>query len=114
MKAESLFLALFAFFGSEFGDFDSVNVHCIGVTSFQGGGEHMVGVRRFDVSPCDFISMIPLSLEVDCLFVPVTDGGGDGVHGHDVAHEGGRNSSGVVSNKDVSIINFGHSYVVLE
>jgi len=46
-------------------------------------------VGRFDVSSSDFISAIPLGLEMNGLFVPVVDGGGDGVHRHDMAHEGG-------------------------
>ena len=104
-EAESFFLTAFLFFGSEFGDFDGINVHCIGVTSFRGGGECLVGVGGFDVSPSDFVGTIPLSLEMDHLLVPVADGGGDGVHEHNVVHEGGRDSSGVVSDEDVFIVN---------
>jgi len=74
----------------------------------------LVRVRWLDVSPSDFVGTIPLSLEMDSFFVPIVDGGGDGVHGHDAAHEGGRDSGGVVSNKDVFIADFRHGYVVLE
>jgi len=115
MKAESLFLASFAFLGGKFGDFDCVNIHCIGVMGFQrGGGERLIRVGWFDVSPSDFIGAIPLGLEMNGLFVPVTDGGGNGVHGHDMAHEGGGNPSGIVFDEYIFVINGGHGYVVLE
>ena len=68
----------------------------------------------FDISPSDFVGMIPLSLEVNGLFVPVADGGGDGVHGHDSAHEGGRDPSRIVSNENIFVVNVGHGYIVLE
>jgi len=104
---------VFSFFGSEFGDSDGVYVHCIGVTIFRGG-ECLIGVGGFDIPLSNFVSAVPLSLEVDGLFVPVVNGGGDGVHGHNVAHEGGGNSCRVVSDEDVFVIDFGHSYIVLE
>jgi len=71
-------------------------------------------VGRFDVSPSDFVGAIPLGLEVNGLLVPVLDGGRNGIHGHDSAHEGGGNPSGVVSDEDIFVVNGRHSYVVLE
>ena len=47
----------------------------------------MVGLMgRLRVSFGDVISSFPLGLEGDGLLVPFINGGGDGVHGHDVAH----------------------------
>ena len=57
----------------------------------------------FRVSFGDFLGAFPLGLERDGFFVPVLDGGGDRVHGHDSAHEGGRDSGGEVSDKDILI-----------
>ena len=57
----------------------------------------------FRVSFGDLLSMFPLGLERNGLFVPVIDGGGDHIHGHDSAHEGGRDSGGEVSDKDILI-----------
>jgi len=74
----------------------------------------LIRVGRFHVSPSDFISAIPLGLEMNGLFVPVADGGRDGVHGHDMAHEGRGNPSGVVSDENIFVVNSRHSYVVLE
>jgi len=71
-------------------------------------------VGWFDVSPSDFVGAIPLGLEMNGLFIPVANGGGDGVHGHDTAHEGRGNPSGVVSNENVFVVNGRHSYIVLE
>ena len=68
----------------------------------------------FNVSPSDFVGAIPLGLEMNGLFVPDFDGGGNGIHRHDSAHEGGGNPSRVVSDEDVFVINVRHSYVVLE
>jgi len=114
-EAEPFFLASFSFFGGEFGDFDGVYVHHVGVTGFRGRwGEHLIRVGWFDVSPSDFVGAIPLGLEVNGLFVPVADGGGDGVHRHDTAHEGGGNPSGVVSDENVFVVDSRHCYVVLE
>ena len=79
-----------------------------------GGGEHLVRVGWFDVSSGDFVSAIPLGLEMNGLFVPVLDGGRNGVHGHDTAHEGGGYPSRVVSDENIFIVNGRHSYVVLE
>ena len=48
----------------------------------------MVGlIGDFRVSFGDVIGLFPLGLEGDGLFVPVVDGGGEGVHGHDAAHQ---------------------------
>jgi len=74
----------------------------------------LIRVGWSDVSPGNFVGAIPLGLEVNSLFVPVADGSGNGVHGHDMAHEGGGNPSGVVSDENIFIVNGRHSYVVLE
>jgi len=114
-EAESFFLAAFLLFRGKLRDFDCVNVHCVGVTGFRrGGGEHLIRVGWFDVSPGDFIGTIPLGLEINGLFVPVVNVGGDGGHGHDTAHEGRGNPSGVVSDENVFVVNGRHSYIVLE
>ena len=98
-EAESFFNAFLAFFGSEFADFDD-----IGVLSFGGGGEGLVGlVSRFGVSFGNLISALPLGLEGDGLLVPVINSGGDCVHGHDLTHEGEGNASGEISDKDILV-----------
>jgi len=115
VEAESFFLAALSFFRGEFRDFYCVNVHCIGVSGFRsGGGERLVRVGWLDVSSGNFIGAIPLGLEMNGLFVPVLDGGGNGIHGHDSAHKGGGNHSRVISDEDVFVVNGRHSYVVLE
>ena len=64
----------------------------------------MVGlVGGFGVPFGDVISSLPLSLEGDCFLVPLVNGGGDGVHRHDAAHQGGWYSCGEVSDQDVGI-----------
>jgi len=114
-EAESFFLAAFSLFRGELRDFDCINIHCIGVTRFRGGGgERLIRVGWFDVSSSDFVSAIPLGLEMNGLLVPVADGGGDGVHGHDMSHERRGNPSGVISDENVLVVNGRHSYVVLE
>ena len=112
-EAESFLLAVLLFLRGEFGDFDGINIHCVGVTSFRRGGECLVGVGRFDVLPSDFVGTIPLSLEMDSFFVPVTNSGRDSVHGHNAAHEGGRDSGRVVSDEDVFIVDFRHGVTIL-
>ena len=103
-EAESFLHAFLAFFGSEFPYFDDVYVHGVGITGFGGGGEGMVGLMGgFGVSFGDLFSAFPLGLEGDGFLVPVFDGGGDSVHGHDSAHEGGGDSGREVSDKDILI-----------
>ena len=103
-EAESFLHTLLSFFSSKFSDFDDVYIHGIGVTSLGGGGEGMVGLMGgFRVPFGDFFSALPLGLEGNGLFVPVIDGGRDRVHGHDLVHEGGRDSGGEISNKDILI-----------
>ena len=104
MEAESFLHALLTFFGHEFSYFHDIYVHGVGVTSFGGGGEGMVRLMGgFGVSFGDFFSTLPLGLEGNGLFIPVVDGGWDRVHEHDSAHEGGRDSGGQVSDKDILI-----------
>ena len=103
-EAESFLHAFLVFLGRKFPYFDDIYIHGVGVTSFDGGGERVVGlVGRLRVSFGDFFRAFPLGLERDGLLVPVIDGGGDSVHGHDSAHEGGRDSGGEVSDKDILI-----------
>ena len=99
-KAEPFLHAFLAFFSREFSYFDDIYIHGVGVTSFSGGGEGMVGLMGgFGVSFGDFFGMLPLGLERNGLCIPVFDGGGDRVHGHDSPHEGGGDSSREVSDK---------------
>ena len=43
-------------------------------------------MRHLGVPPGDVVGMFPQGLEGNGLLIPVVDGGGDGIHGHDVAH----------------------------
>ena len=87
VETELLFDASFAFFWDKFGDFDGVNNHSIWVMDLGGRGEGVVClVGHFGVSFCYVVSAIPLDLKGYGLFIPVIDGGGDSVHGHNVAH----------------------------
>ena len=103
-EAESFLHAFLAFFSCEFPHLDDIYVHGVGIMSFGGGGEGVVGLMGgFRVSFGDFFGAFPLGLERDGLLIPVFDGGRDCVHEHDSAHEGGRDSGGEVSDKDVLI-----------
>ena len=53
-------------------------------------------------------------MESDSLLVPFVDGGGDGVHGHDSAHERGWDSCREVSDQDVGVGDIGEGDVVFE
>ena len=46
--------------------------------------------------------------------IPFINGGGDGVHRHDAAHQGRWDSCGEISNQDVGIGDVGEGYVVFE
>ena len=88
-KAKFLFNATFAFFWGEFGDFNRIHNHGVGVVGLGVGGvrEGVVGLMgRPQVPFGDVIGSLPLGLESDSLLVPLVDGGGDGVHGHDSVH----------------------------
>ena len=90
-----------AFFWGEFGDFDSVDDHGIGVMSFRGRGvgEGVVClVGGFGVSSGDVVSLLPLGLESSGLLLPFIYGGGNGVHGHDASHQRRWNSCREISN----------------
>ena len=64
----------------------------------------MVGLMGgFGVPFGDVVSSLPLSLEGDCFLVPFVNGGGDGVHRHDAAHQGWWDSCGEVSDQDIGI-----------
>ena len=103
-EAESFLHAFLTFFSCEFAYFDDVYVHGVGVASFGRGGEGVVGLMGgFRVSFGDFFGAFPLGLERDGFLVPVFNGRGDSVHGHDSAHEGGRDSGREVSDKDILI-----------
>ena len=103
-EAESFLHTFLAFFSCEFSYFDDVYVHGVGVTGLGGGGEGVVRlVSGFRVLFRDLLSVFPLGLEVNGLFVPVVDGGRDGVHGHDSAHEGGGDSGREVPDEDILV-----------
>ena len=105
-EAELLLNATFAFFWGELGDSDSIDDHGIRVMGFgvRRVGEGMVGlVEGFCVSFCDVVCTFPLGLEGNGFFIPFVDGGRDGVHRHDVAHQGRWDSSREVSNHDVGV-----------
>ena len=117
VEAELLLDATFAFFQDKFRDFDDINNHSVGVMGFGAGGvgEGVVGLMGgLRVSFGDVVSSFPLGLEGDGFLVPFVDGGGDGVHRHDTAHQGQRDSRREISNKDVGIGDIGKGYVVLE
>ena len=82
VEAEFFLDTTFAFFWGEFGDFDSVDDHGIGVMSF-GGQDVGEGVVRlvgdFGVSSGDVVSLLPLGLESSGLLVPFIYGGGNSV-----------------------------------
>ena len=103
-EAESFLCAFLLFFSREFSDLDDVYIHGVGIPGFGGGGEGVVGlVSRFGVPFGNFFGMIPLGLEGNGLFIPVIDGRGNGVHGHDLTHEGGRDAGGEISNEDILV-----------
>ena len=106
LAAEAKFLlnAVFAFFGSKLEDFDDVHDHGVSVVGLggQGVGERVVGlVGGFRVPPGDVVGLLPLSLESSGLLVSIINGGRNGIHGHDAAHQGGQDSCREVSDQDV-------------
>ena len=116
-EAEFFLNTMFAFFWGEFGDFDSVDDHGIGVMSFggRGVGEGVVClVGDFGVSSGNVVSLLPLGLESSGLLVPFIYGGGNSVHGHDVLHQRGWNSCGKVSDQNVGVRDVGKGDVVSE
>ena len=105
-EAKFLFNAAFAFFQGEFGDLDRIHDHGVRIVGLGVGGvgKGVVGLmQRLRVPFGDVIGSFPLSLESDGLLVPFIDGGGDGVHGHDAAHERGWDSCREVSDQDVGV-----------
>ena len=116
-EAKLLFDASFVFFWGEFGDFDSIDDHGVGVVGLgiRGVGEGVVGLVR---GPCvslgDVVGSLPLGLEGDGFLVSFVNGGGNGIHGHDVAHQGWWDSCGEVSDQDVGIRDVGKGYMILE
>ena len=75
----------------------------------------MVGlVGGFGVLFGDLFGVFPLGLERDSFFVPIVNGGGDGVHGHNSVHEGGRDGGGEISNEDILISDACEGRVVFE
>ena len=116
-EAEFLLDAAFAFFWGKLRYFDRVHDHGIRVVGLGVGGvrEGVVGLmRRSRVSFGDVVGSLPLSLESDGLLVPFIDGGGDGVHGHDTAHEQGWDSCGEVSDQDIGIGDIGEGDMIFE
>ena len=55
-----------------------------------------------------------MGLEGNSLFIPVIDGRGNGVHGHDLTHEGGGDASREISNKDILVSDACKERVVLK
>ena len=116
-EAELHFNATFAFFGGEFGDFDGIHYHNVRVMCFGG---HSVGegviylVRCFRVSSGYVVSLFLLGWEGNSFFTPVVYCGGDGVHVHDAAHQGGRDSYREVSNQNIVITDIGEGDLVFE
>ena len=55
-----------------------------------------------------------MGLERNSLFIPVVDGRGNSVHGHDSSHEGGGDASGEISNKDILVSDACKGRVVLK
>ena len=92
VEAKFLLNATFAFFWGKLGDLDGIYNHGAGVVglSIRGIGEGVVGlVGRLQVPPGDVIGSFPLGLKSNSFLVPFVDGGGNGVHRHDVAHQRG-------------------------
>ena len=115
LETASFLHALPAFFGSEFSNFDNINIHGVGVSSFGGGGEGLVGlVSRFGVLFGNLVCAFPLGLEGDGLLIPAINGGGDCVHRHDLAHEGRGDARREVSNKDILVSDADEGGVILE
>ena len=71
-------------------------------------------VGGFGVPPGDVVSLLPLSLEDDGFLVPVVNGRGYCVHGHDVAHQRRWNSCREVSDQDVGVGDVGKGDMVFE
>ena len=103
-EAESFLYAFLSFFGSELANLENINIHGVGILSFGGGGEGLVGlVSGFGVSFGDFVSVLPLGLEGDGFLIPIIDGRRDSVHRHDLVHEGRRDARGEVPDKNILI-----------
>ena len=114
-EAKSFLHAPFSFFSGEFSNLDNVYVHGVGISGFGGSGEGVVGLlSQFGVPFGNFFSTFPLGLEGNSLFIPVIDGRRNGVHGHDSTHEGGRDASGEISNKDILVGDACEGRVVLK
>ena len=114
-EAESFLNAFLALIGGEFSDFDDIDIHDISVSGFGRGGKGLIGlVCGFGVLLGDFVGAFPLGLERDSFLIPVINGGGDCVHRHDAVHEGGRDASREISNKDVLVGDACKGGVVLE
>ena len=114
-EAESFLYAFLSFFGSEFANFDNIDIHGVGILSFGGGGEGLVGlVSGFGVSFGDFVSALPLGLEGDGFLIPIIDGRRDSVHRHDLVHEERGDAHGEVPNKNILIYDACKGGVVFE
>ena len=116
MEAKSFLHASFSFFGGEFSDFDDIYIHGVRVSGFGGGGEGVIGlVSWFGVSFGNFFfGTFPLGLKGDSFLIPIIDGGGNSVHRHDLAHEGERDASREISDKDVLVSDACEGRVVLK
>ena len=114
-EAESFLHGFLAFFSHKLSYFDDVHIHGVWVSSFGGIGEGLVGLMSGSrILFGDFIGAFPLGLEGNGLLIPAVNGSGDGVHGHNLAHEGGRDASREVPDEDILVSDFGEGGIVFE
>ena len=117
VKAKFLLNAAFAFFRGKLGNLDCIHDHGIRVMGLGMGRvrEGVVGLMgRPRVSFGNVVGSLPLGLESDSLLVPFVDGGRNGVHRHDSAHEWRWDSCGEVSDQDIGVRDVCESDVVLK
>lgn len=75
----------------------------------------MIGLAgEMDITFGNIVSTFPLGLEEDGLYVPVIDGGGDCVHGHDLPHKRRGNHSREISDENIGVSDSGEGNVVFE
>ena len=114
-KAESFLNTSLALLSGEFANFDNINIHGIRVSGFGRSRKGLVELMgRFGVSLGDSFSTLPLGLEGDGFLIPIVDGGGDCVHGHDAVHEGGGDAGGEISGKNILVSDACKGGVVFE
>lgn len=115
MEAKSFFLAVTLFFWDKFRYFNGVNIHGVRVTSSLGGDQVGLDMKKeFGVSVGYFLSMFPLNLGIYGLFVPSINDIRGGLHLIDLSHKRGRNSNGIVANKNSMISNSKQGDIILK